>query len=226
MERYKQDFITFMVRSRALAFGDFVTKSGRRTPFFINTGKYTTGGQLARLGEYYAQALISNVGNDFDVLFGPAYKGIPLVVSTAIALAEKHNRSIPCCFNRKELKDHGEGGSIIGHTILQGDRIVIIDDVVTAGTSVKESVRLLTRTADVTFTALIVSVDRMERGATEKSALAEIREFLGMKTFAIVTLDEIVSFLFNKDIDGSIIIDEEIMNRIDRYRKQFGCTVD
>ena len=226
MEQYKQDFITFMVRSGALTFGDFVTKSGRRTPFFINTGNYTTGEQLARLGEYYAQALLSHIGSDFDVLFGPAYKGIPLVVSTAIALAEKHHRSIPCCFNRKEAKDHGEGGSIIGHTVVKGDRIVIVDDVVTAGTSVKESVALLTKTAGVTCAALVVSVDRMERGAAERSALAEIRESLGMKAFAIVTLDEIVAFLYNKNIDGAIVIDEDIMNRIDGYRKQFGCRTD
>jgi orotate phosphoribosyltransferase len=226
VEQYKQDFITFMVRSGVLTFGDFVTKSGRRTPFFINTGKYTTGRQLAQLGEYYAQALMSNVGNDFDVLFGPAYKGIPLAVSTAIALAENHNRSIPCCFNRKEAKDHGEGGSIIGHPVKSGDRIVIVDDVVTAGTSVKESVALLKKTAGVVFSALLVSVDRMERGATEKGALAELRESFGIKTFTIVTIDEIVAFLYKKEIDGAVVIGDKIKSRIDDYRKQFGCRTD
>jgi orotate phosphoribosyltransferase len=223
VEPYKQDFIIFMVRSRVLTFGDFVTKSGRRTPFFINTGKYTTGAQLARLGEYYAQALLSNIGDDFDVLFGPAYKGIPLAVSTAIALSEKHHRSIPCCFNRKEVKDHGEGGTIIGHQVKNGDRIVIVDDVVTAGTSAKESVQLLKSAAAVHFSALVVSVDRMEKGVAEKSALDEMRESLGIKTFAIVTIDEIVDFLYNKEIDGTVVIDAALKSRIDGYRKQFGC---
>ena len=226
MEQYKQDFITFMVRSRVLTFGDFVTKSGRKTPFFINTGNYTTGEQLARLGEFYAQAIWSNVGNGFDVLFGPAYKGIPLAVATAIALAEKHHFSIPCCFNRKEAKDHGEGGSLIGHCVGSGERIVIVDDVVTAGTSVRESVALLSKTAKVTFSALVVSVDRMERGAAEKSALAEMRDVFGMKTFAIVTLEEIIAFLYKREIDGSVIIGDETMKRIVGYRKQFGCRTE
>jgi orotate phosphoribosyltransferase len=226
VEQYKQDFITFMVRSRVLTFGDFVTKSGRKTPFFINTGNYTTGEQLAALGEFYAQAIQSNVGNDFDVLFGPAYKGIPLVVATAIALAEKHHLSIPCCFNRKEVKDHGEGGSLIGHRVGSGERIVIVDDVVTAGTSVRESVALLSKTAKVTFSAIVVSVDRMEKGATEKSALAEIREAFGIKTFAIVTLDEIVTFLYNKNIDGAIVINDAVVEKISGYRKQFGCRTE
>jgi orotate phosphoribosyltransferase len=226
MERYKQDFITFMVRSGALTFGDFVTKSGRRTPFFINTGKYTTGQQLARLGEFYAQALMSHIGGGFDVLFGPAYKGIPLVVATSIALSEKHNRSIPCCFNRKEAKDHGEGGLLIGHPVKNGERIVIVDDVVTAGTSVRESVGLLKKNADVVFSALVVSVDRMERGAAGKGALAEIRDSYGMKTFAIVTIDEVVSFLYKKEIDGVVIVDATLKARIDGYRAQFGCTAE
>jgi orotate phosphoribosyltransferase len=223
MEQYKQDFITFMVRSGVLTFGDFITKSGRKTPFFINTGKYTTGGQLARLGEYYAQSLVSTIGSEFDILYGPAYKGIPLVVTTAIALADKHHRSVPCCYNRKEAKDHGEGGSIIGHRVIAGDRIVIVDDVVTAGTSVRESVALLKKTADVVFSSLIVSVDRMERGSSDKSALVEIRESLGMKTFAIVTIDEIIAFLHNRTIDGAVVIDDAIRVRIEEYRKQYGC---
>jgi orotate phosphoribosyltransferase len=223
MEQYKQEFITFMVRCGVLTFGDFTTKSGRKTPFFINTGKYTTGEQLGRLGEFYAEALWSNVGGEFDVLFGPAYKGIPLAVATAIALARKHGFSIPCCFNRKEAKDHGEGGSVIGHAVKKGERIVIIDDVVTAGTSVRESIALLKRMADVSFSALVVSVNRMERGAGEKSALAEIRDSFGIRTIAIVTLDEIVEFLFNKEVDGAMVIDEAMKKRIDAYRQQYGC---
>ncbi len=223
VERYKEDFMTFMVRSQVLTFGNFTTKSGRSTPFFINTGNYRTGGQIARLGGFYAAALQGNVGAEFDVLFGPAYKGIPLVVSTAIALATTYNRSVPYCFNRKEAKDHGEGGSLVGHPIRDGERIVIIDDVVTAGTSVRESMALLSRAADVAVAALVVSIDRMERGSTQQSALMEIHEAFGIKTFAIVTLDEVITFLFNKEIDGAVVIDGAMKERIDDYRKRYGC---
>jgi orotate phosphoribosyltransferase len=222
MEHYKQDFITFMVRSQVLSFGDFVTKSGRKTPFFINTGNYKTGEQIALLGDFYAQALHSNIGGEFDVLFGPAYKGIPLAVSTAIALATRYNHSLPYCFNRKEEKDHGEGGSLIGHAVKNGERIVIIDDVVTAGSSVRQSVALLSGLAEVKFSALVVSVDRMEKGAGEKSALEEIRETFAMKTFAIVTLQEIIDFLYNKKIDGRVVLDDSIKGRIENYRTIYG----
>ena len=222
MDQYKQDFITFMVQSDVLTFGDFTTKSGRKTPFFINTGNYRTGRQIARLGEFYAQAIRANIGNDFDVLFGPAYKGIPLAVSTAIALATKYDHCVPYCFNRKEAKDHGEGGSIVGHKPADGDRIVIIDDVATAGTSVRESAALLTSIAKVTLSALVVSVDRMEKGETDKGALEEISRSFGMKTIAIVTLREIVDFLYNKNIDGAVVIDDIIKGKIDDYRKIYG----
>jgi orotate phosphoribosyltransferase len=222
MEPYKQEFITFMVQSGVLTFGDFTTKSGRKTPFFINTGNYKTGAQIARLGEFYAQAIRANIGIDFDALFGPAYKGIPLAVSTAIALATKHNHSVPYCFNRKEAKDHGEGGSIVGYKPADGDRIVIIDDVTTSGASVRESAALLTSCAKVVLSALVVSVDRMEKGKTDKGALAEIRQSFGMKTFAIVTLQEIVDYLYNKNIDGTVFLDDIIKKKIDEYRKQYG----
>ena len=158
------------------------------------------------------------------MLFGPAYKGIPLAVSTAIALATKHNHSVPYCFNRKEAKDHGEGGSIVGHKPADGDRIVIIDDVTTSGASVRESAALLTSIAKVVLSALVVSVDRMEKGQTDKGALAEIRQSFGMKTFAIVTLTEIVEYLYNKNIDGTVLLDDTIKKRIDEYRKQYGIT--
>ena len=222
MEQYKQDFITFMVRSNVLTFGDFVTKSGRKTPFFINTGNYKTGEQIAHLGQFYAQAIMAAIGADFDVLFGPAYKGIPLAVSTVIALSSRFGRSIPFCFNRKEAKDHGEGGMLIGHAVKNGDRVVIIDDVTTAGTSVRQSVSLLSANASVNFTALVVSVDRMEKGSGEKSALMEIRETFGMKTFAIVTLQDIIAFLHGRDIDGKIIIDNAMLAKINRYRQEYG----
>jgi orotate phosphoribosyltransferase len=222
LEQYKQEFITFMVRAKVLTFGEFITKSGRKSPFFINTGNYKTGEQIARLGGFYAEALQATLGNDFDVLFGPAYKGIPLVISTAIALFEKYHRSVPYCFNRKEIKRHGEGGGLIGHPVARNERIVIVDDVVTAGTSVKESVELLSSVAQATFSGVVVSVDRMERGATGKSALAEIRELFGMKTLALVTLDEIVEYLFNREIDGTTVIDSGLQRKIDEYRTQYG----
>jgi len=222
MEQYKKDFITFMVRSQVLTFGDFVTKSGRKTPFFINTGNYRTGQQIALLGEFYAQAIRANIGSDFDVLYGPAYKGIPLAVATVIALATKYNHSVPYCFNRKEAKDHGEGGLLIGHKVANNDRVVIIDDVTTAGTSVRESVALLTAAANVTCSALVVSVDRMEKGTGEKSALDEIRTAYGMKAFAIVTLDDIIACLYNTPVDNKIIVDDAMKTRIDAYRKLYG----
>lgn len=222
MEPYKQEFITFMVQSGVLTFGDFTTKSGRKTPFFINTGNYRTGAQIARLGGFYAQALRQNIGADFDVIFGPAYKGIPLAVATAIALATAHDHSVSYCFNRKEAKDHGEGGSIVGHKPADGERLVIIDDVTTAGTSVRESAALLKSVAKVTLCALVVSVDRMEKGVSGKGALEEIRELFGMKTFAIVTLQEIMDHLYNKNIDGKVVLDNQIKIRIDEYRKHYG----
>lgn len=223
MESYKQDFIEFMVQSGVLTFGDFTTKSGRKTPFFINTGNYRTGEQIARLGDFYARSIKDNIGEDFDVLFGPAYKGIPLVVSTAIAMYSGYNRSIPYCFNRKEAKDHGEGGTLIGHKVKAQERIVIIDDVTTAGTSVRQSVELLSAAAPVVFSALAVSVDRMEKGTGEKSALAEIRDSFKMKTFSIVTIEEIVSYLHNRKIDGKILIDNRMLEKVKEYRKQYGC---
>lgn len=222
MERYKQEFIEFMVRCQVLSFGDFVTKSGRRTPFFINTGRYAKGSQLARLGRYYAQALTAELGADFDVLFGPAYKGIPLVVATAMALAEQHGNDVGFCFNRKEAKDHGEGGALVGQPLKAGDRVVIVEDVTTAGTSIRETLPLLKAAAEVEVRALIVSVDRMERGTGELNALAEIRQTLGFRAFAIVTLDDVVSHLHGRDIDGRVVLDDPTYERIQAYRAQYG----
>jgi orotate phosphoribosyltransferase len=220
---YKEDFIEFMVRSNVLTFGDFTTKSGRKTPFFINTGNYDTGEEMNRLGYYYAQALTNALGKEFDSLFGPAYKGIPLATATAINLEEKFHHNVTFCFNRKEAKDHGEGGSIVGHTLHDGERVVIIEDVTTAGTSIRESVPLLKGAAHVEIKALVVSVDRQERGTTEKSALAQIEEDFNIVPIPIVTLDEIVSYLYNRELDGKVIIDEDIKKRIDEYRDRYGA---
>lgn len=223
MHEYKQGFIEFMVRSGVLIFGDFTTKSGRQTPYFINTGKYRTGLQMARLGEYYAEALIANVGDDVDVLFGPAYKGIPLVVTTSVALAQKHDRDLAFSFNRKEAKDHGEGGRVVGHAPVDGERVVIIEDVTTAGTSIRETIELLKPMADVRYTGIIVSADRMEKGTGEVSALQEIRDSLGIPIYPIVTLDEIVEHLHNREIDGAVVLDDTMLSRIIEYRATYGA---
>ena len=191
MTDYKQEFVDFMIEADVLTFGDFVTKSGRKTPYFVNTGRYRTGAQICRLGRFYADAIIAELGTDFDVLFGPAYKGIPLAVATSSALAER-GLDTGFCFNRKEAKDHGEGGVLVGHELSDGDRVLIIEDVTTAGTSIRETVPLLRAAADVELAGLVVSVDRAERGTGELSALDQVAEEFDMATFAIVTVHEII----------------------------------
>ena len=224
MESYKQQFIEFMVESNVLMFGDFVTRSGRNTPFFINTGKYETGRQMQKLGQFYAQTIAATVGDDIDFLYGPAYKGIPLSVAAAIGLADKFNRDLSFCFNRKEAKDHGEGGSLIGHKPVDGERVVIVEDVTTAGTSIRESVALLGSAAKVRFTGVIVSVDRMEKGATsDKSAIQEIRAEFGIPVYPIVTLDEIVDHLYEREIGGRVVVDSAVKAKIDDYRNRYGA---
>ncbi|MDR2577941.1 MAG: orotate phosphoribosyltransferase [Chitinispirillales bacterium] len=224
MDEYKKEFIEFMVRSRVLTFGDFVTKSGRKTPFFINTGNYSTGAQLEKLGRYYAEALHRNLEGGFNVLYGPAYKGIPLAVTASIALNAHHSRDVAFCFNRKEAKDHGEGGVLIGHKFRAGDKVVIIEDVTTAGTSVRESIPIIKNTAGVEVAGLVVSVDRMERGMGEKSALSELRDEFGFLAFPIVNIVEIVDYLHNREIDGSVVLDDEILERIKEYREKYACS--
>ena len=171
---YQEEFITFMVRSGVLTFGDFTTKSGRKTPYFVNTGNYKTGAQAAKLGDYYAACIQENLPDGVDCLFGPAYKGIPLAVTAAASLYRNYGRDLPYCFNRKEAKDHGEGGAMVGYKPQNGDRVVIVEDVVTAGTAVRETIELFRQVADVKFAALLVSVDRMERGSGEKTTIQEL----------------------------------------------------
>ncbi|MBO4441153.1 orotate phosphoribosyltransferase [bacterium] len=223
MNNYKHDFIDFMVECEVLTFGDFVTKSGRKTPFFVNTGKYRTGSQVSKLGGFYAESIMENTKGEFDVLFGPAYKGIPLAVSTAIALDAKYGKNVAFCFNRKEVKDHGEGGNLIGHKLQKGDRVLIIEDVTTAGTSIRETVPLLKAAAEVELAALSVSVNRMERGTGEKSALDEIRDDFKMNTFSIVTMAEVVEYLYGRKVGGKVLIDDEMKSRIEDYYKIYGA---
>ena len=222
MEQYKREFIEFMIDCEVLKFGDFVTKSGRNTPFFVNTGFYRTGAQLRKLGEYYAKAIESKFGFDFDVLFGPAYKGIPLTVATTMAISQFYDKDIKYCSNRKEVKDHGDKGILLGSPIADGDKVVIIEDVTTAGTSIQETLPIINAQGDVTVAGLVVSVDRMERGQGEKSALDEIEEKYGLKTTAIVTMAEVVEHLYNKPYKGKIIIDDTLKAAIDTYYKQYG----
>lgn len=223
MEQYKQEFIEFMVDCQVLKFGDFVTKSGRKTPFFVNTGFYRTGSQLARLGRYYAEAIKNNFGFDFDVLFGPAYKGIPLSVTTSVAISEMYDKDIKYCSNRKEIKDHGDTGILLGSPVSDKDRVVIIEDVTTAGTSIEETMPIIKAQGNVEVIGLVVSVDRMERGKGEKSALKEIEEKYGFKTAAIVTMEEVVKHLYNRPYKGKIIIDDKLKAAIDEYYGQYGA---
>ncbi|MEF9946261.1 MAG: orotate phosphoribosyltransferase [Lachnospiraceae bacterium] len=222
MEQYKKEFIEFMVDAEVLKFGDFVTKSGRKTPFFVNTGFYRTGGQLRKLGEYYAKAIEQVFGFEFDVLFGPAYKGIPLTVATTMAISEFYHHDIKYCSNRKEVKDHGDKGILLGSPISNGDRILIIEDVTTAGTSIQETLPIIQAQGDVTAMGLVVSVDRMERGQGEQSALEEIHQRYGLKTTAIVTMNEVIEHLYNRPYRGKIMIDDTLKAAIDAYYEQYG----
>ena len=222
MEQYKKEFIEFMIDCNVLKFGDFVTKSGRKTPFFVNTGFYRTGSQLKRLGEYYAQAIHDHFGFDFDVLFGPAYKGIPLTVTTAIAMNKLYGTNVEYCSNRKEVKDHGEGGILLGAKLDNTKKVVIVEDVMTAGTSIYETAPILKAQGDVEICGLVISVDRMEKGKGEQSAQSEIKEAFGITTYPIVTMAEVVEYLYNREIDGTIYIDDTIKEAIAEYYKKYG----
>lgn len=223
MVQYKKEFIEFMVDCGVLKFGDFTTKSGRKTPFFINAGFYRTGSQLRKLGEYYSKAIKERFGLDFDILFGPAYKGIPLSVAASMAISEFYEKEIGYCSNRKEVKDHGDKGILLGSPIKDKDRIIIIEDVTTAGTSIGETMPILKAQGDVDVIGLVVSVDRMEKGQGNKSALAEIEDTYGIKTTAIVTMEEVVEHLYNKPYNGNIVIDDTLKTAIDMYYKQYGA---
>ena len=223
MEQYKQEFIEFMVDSQVLKFGEFTLKSGRKSPFFMNAGAYVTGTQLRRLGEYYAKAIHDNYGLDFDVLFGPAYKGIPLSVATTMAISELYGKEIRYCSNRKEVKDHGDTGILLGSKLKDGDRVVIIEDVTTSGKSIEETFPIIKAQADVEIKGLMVSLNRMEKGQGDKSALIEIKEKYGFDTNAIVTMAEVVEYLYNKEYKGKIYIDDTLKAAIDTYYEQYGA---
>ena len=224
MEAYKKEFIEFMVESEVLKFGDFTLKSGRKSPFFMNAGAYVTGSQLSRLGEYYAKAIHDHYGTDFDVLFGPAYKGIPLSVATTIAFSRLYGKEIRYCSNRKEVKDHGDTGILLGSKIKDGDRVVIIEDVTTSGKSIQETFPIIQAQGDVTILGLMVSLNRMEVGkGGEKCALDEVKDLYGFETAAIVTMEDVVECLYNKECDGKVVIDDELKAAIDAYYEKYGA---
>ena len=227
MENYKSEFIEFMVESDVLKFGDFTLKSGRKSPFFMNAGAYVTGSQLMRLGEYYAKAIHDKYGDDFDVLFGPAYKGIPLAVITAEAFYKLYGKEIKYCSNRKEEKDHGaDMGSLLGYKIQDGDRVVMIEDVTTSGKSMEETVPIVRAQGNVTIVGLMVSLNRQEVGLSgdkSKTALDEVAETYGFATGAIVSMDEVVEHLWNKPYKGKVVIDDTIKAAIDAYYEQYGA---
>lgn len=214
---YKQQFIKFMVESGVLRFGEFTLKSGRKAPYFINTGNYKTGAQLARLGKYYAACIQEN-GLKAETLVGPAYKGIPLAVTTAVALAEEYNVDLNYCFDRKEVKDHGEGGLFVGKQLTDGEKVIIIEDVMTSGKALREMLPKLQAAANVEVAGMIISVDRMERGLeSTKSAVQEVYDEFGVKVYSIVTMTDIIGA-----IEDGIIEGKEYLDKMKEYRATYG----
>lgn len=220
--RLQQDFIDFLVGCGVLTFGDFTTKSGRKTPYFVNTGKVRTGAQIEQFASFYARTISNSFGGEFDIIFGPAYKGIPLATAIASTLARDHGIDRAICFDRKETKDHGEGGSLVGQKPRAGDRILIVEDVTTAGTSIRETVPKLRAEADIELVGLVISVDRRERGSGIRSALDELSEEFSMPTEAIVSVDDIIAHLHRRTIGGEVIIDDAIRSQMEAYLAEYG----
>ena len=215
---YKEEFIRFMVDCGVLTFGEFTLKSGRKAPYFINTGNYKTGAQLARLGEFYAQCISEN-GIEADTLYGPAYKGIPLAVSASVALYNKFGIEVNYTFDRKEVKDHGEGGMFVGKSLTDGEKVVIIEDVMTSGKALRESLPKLKGAADVNITGMVITVDRMEKGLdSEKSAVDNAYEEFGIKVYSIVTINDIIAA-----IESGIVEGKEYLDKMIEYRNIYGA---
>ena len=222
---YKIDFIKFMIQSGVLTFGEFTTKSGRQTPYFINTGNYKTGSQMAKLGEFYAACIMENLRNgnireDISALFGPAYKGISISVAASIALVNQYQKDLNYCYNRKEAKDHGEGGSMVGYKLQDGDAVLIVEDVITAGTAMRECIPILKMAAKVSIEGLVISVDRMERGTGSKTAIQEMEEEFGIRTYPIITVKDIISYLKLLQDNGVRDYDNYI-DKMEEYMKTY-----
>ena len=218
MEQYKKEFIEFMLSCDVLKFGDFTLKSGRKSPFFMNAGLYVTGRQLTELAHYYSKAIHDQFGDDFDVLFGPAYKGIPLTVATSMAYYELYGKEIRYCSNRKEIKDHGDTGILLGSKLKDGDRVVMIEDVTSSGKSMEETVPIVRGQANVEIVGLIVSLNRNEKGKSDKTALKEISELYGFPTAAIVSMPEVIEVMKEENR-----LDDELLSRINAYYEQYGA---
>lgn len=218
MEQYKKEFIEFMLSCDVLKFGDFTLKSGRKSPFFMNAGLYVTGRQLSELARYYAKAIHDQFGDDFDVLFGPAYKGIPLTVATSMAYYDLYGKEIRYCSNRKEIKDHGDTGILLGSKLKDGDRVVMIEDVTSSGKSMEETVPIVRGQANVEIIGLIVSLNRNEKGKSDKTALKEISELYDFPTAAIVSMPEVIEVMKEENR-----LDDELLSRIDAYYEQYGA---
>lgn len=215
---YKEEFIKFMVESGVLTFGEFTLKSGRIAPYFINAGNYKTGAQLAKLGGFYAECIKDN-NIDVETLFGPAYKGIPLAVSAATALYNKFGIDVSYCFDRKEAKDHGEGGMFVGRTLQDGEKVVIIDDVMTSGKAMRESLPKLKSAADVNVTGMVITVDRMEKGLnTDDSAVQEVYKEFGIKVYSIININDITDAIKNGVVEG-----KEYLDAMLAYREKYGA---
>lgn len=221
MQQYQEEFIEFLVRSKVLKFGDFILKSGRKCPYFLNFGDIHTGQAIADLGKYYAQTLNEKI-SEFDVLFGPAYKGIPISVATSIAMAREFGRDVDYSFNRKEVKDHGEGGFLVGAKINADSKVVILDDVMTAGTALRESLALLSTLGDPHIAGVVLACDRMERGQGSKSAVQEAKDEFGIDVYSIVNLNDIVTYLHSREIGGTVILGDEELEKVNAYRKEYG----
>ena len=222
LKPYQEEFIQFLVACEVLTFGDFTTKSGRKTPYFVNTGRFDSGSQIAQLGKFYAQHIVDNRLTDCSSIFGPAYKGVPLCVTTSIALAEAHNQDIGFTFNRKEAKEHGDKGTFVGKKLEEGSRVVIVEDVVTAGTTLKEIVPVLRDTAKTEVGGVVISVDRCERGSGSGTAIQEVQELLDIQVYPLVSIYQIRNYLSQENPSG-LVLSDELQTRIEAYLKEYGA---
>jgi len=222
MKQYKKDFINFLLESNSLKFGEFTLKSGRLSPYFLNTGMLHTGEAINRLGSFYASTIADNIKSEYTSIFGPAYKGIPLAITAVNSLFTEHKINVHYSFNRKEAKDHGDMGLIVGKPLSENDSVIIVDDVITAGTAVRETIDILEKQGNPKISAVIVSVDRMEKGTGEKSAIQEISESTGITFYPIVNILDIIEFLNDSALREKFGISSEMITKMEEYRSRYG----